>query len=44
MLAFSGLRLSILGPIGTSLDGEPLPKLRTARAQGLLIYLAVEAA
>lgn len=44
MGANSGLRLSVLGPIAMVLDDQPLPKLPTLRAQGLLIYLAVEAA
>ena len=44
MGAKSGLRLSVLGSIGVILDDQPLPKLPTLRAQGLLIYLAVEAA
>jgi hypothetical protein len=43
MGAKSGLRLSLLGPLEATLDDQPLSRLPTIRAQGLLIYLAVEA-
>jgi WD40 repeat protein/DNA-binding SARP family transcriptional activator len=40
----AGLYLSLLGPISLTLDDRPIEKFQTKRAQGLLIYLAVEQA
>jgi WD40 repeat protein/DNA-binding SARP family transcriptional activator/tRNA A-37 threonylcarbamoyl transferase component Bud32/energy-coupling factor transporter ATP-binding protein EcfA2 len=40
----SGLSLSLLGPYAAALDGRPLARFPTVRAQALLFYLAVEAA
>jgi WD40 repeat protein/serine/threonine protein kinase len=40
----SNLSLAILGTYTATLDGQPLPKFPTVRAQALLIYLLVEKA
>lgn len=42
MGSYPGLYLSVLGHVVVILDDHPLAKLPTIRAQGLLIYLAVE--
>ncbi len=39
-----GLGISVLGPWRASLDGQPLPKMATQRAQALLFYLVIESA
>ena len=38
----ASLRLSLLGPFEAALGEQPLPKLRTNKAQALLIYVATE--
>jgi len=38
----SSLSLNLLGSFKVSLDGEPIPDLRSSRVRALIIYLAVE--
>jgi DNA-binding SARP family transcriptional activator len=40
----STLSLELLGPFHAAVDGEPLLKFRTNKAQAILIYLAAEEA
>ena len=38
----NGLSLTVFGGLTAALNDQPLPRLPTVRAQGLLIFLAVE--